>query len=189
MIGILKGLGMKVLAFDLYPNEKAADELGFSYTSLEALEENADLITLHCPLTPETQHIINSEAIERMKEGVMIVNTGRGGLIDTKALIRGLKKKKVGSAGLDVYEEEGEFFFEDLSETGIPDDVLARLLSFPNVLVTSHQAFLTHEALGSIAGTTLTNLDSYFENRELENEVCYRCDKENCRKKAKGRCF
>lgn len=189
MIGILKGLGMKVLAFDLYPNEKAAEEFDFSYTDLEILEAKSDLITLHCPLTPETQHIINSDAIERMKEGVMIVNTGRGGLIDTKALIKGLKKKKIGSAGLDVYEEEGEFFFEDLSETGIPDDVLARLLSFPNVLVTSHQAFLTHEALGSIADTTITNLDSYFEESRLENEVCYRCDKENCHRTREGRCF
>ena len=119
----------------------------------------------------------------------MIINTGRGELIDTSALIEGLKNGHVGSAGLDVYEEEGDYFFEDFSSSMVEDDVLARLLTFNNVLVTSHQAFFTEEAIRNIAETTYSNIDCYINGKDLENEICYQCDRENCRKKEKGRCF
>jgi len=133
--------------------------------------------------------LIDARAMARMKDGVMIINTGRGKLIDTKALIRALKKGKVGAAGLDVYEEESEYFFEDLSSQVIGDDVLARLLTFPNVLITSHQGFFTREALTHIARTTLRNVDDFLRGRSLENEICYRACKKGCRKKREGRCF
>ena len=135
----------------------------------------SDVISLHCPLTPETRYMINADTITALKEGVMLINTGRGQLIDTKALVEGLKSGKVGAAGLDVYEEESEYFFEDRSAEMIADDVLARLLTFPNVLVTSHQGFFTAEALENIARTTLNNLKAYFEDGALTNEICYRC--------------
>lgn len=189
MIGILKGLGMHVLAYDYYPRPELAERVGFRYADLDELYRNSDIVSLHCPLTPETYHIIGKEAIRLMKDGVMIVNTGRGGLIDTAALIEGLKSKKIGSAGLDVYEEEGDYFFKDLSSEGIGDDVLARLLSFPNVLVTSHQAFLTHEALSNIAETTLENIRAFAAGEALPNEICYQCDKKECAKEKYGRCF
>lgn len=133
--------------------------------------------------------MINSESLAQMKEGVMIINTGRGGLIDTQALIDALKGLKVGSAGLDVYEEEDEYFFEDFSNEVISDDMLARLLSFPNVLVTAHQAFFTKEALTNIAETTPGNLADSFEGRKLENEICYQCEKRPCRRDKGGKCF
>ena len=172
LIKIARGFDMNVLAFDKYPNEKASKELGFRYVELDELYSHSDIISLHCPLTSENYHLVNEESITKMKEGIMIINTGRGQLIDTKALIRGLKSKKVGSAGLDVYEEENDYFFEDLSDSFIDDDTLSRLLTFPNVLITSHQAFLTQEALANIAETTLENVSDFVEGRELKNEVC-----------------
>ena len=140
-------------------------------------------------MTKETHHMVNAETIAKMKEGVMIINTGRGQLIDTKALIEGLKNRHVGAAGLDVYEEESEYFFEDFSTQGLDDDVLARMLTFPNVLITSHQAFFTREALSNIADTTFTNIKLFFEKNELPNEICYHCQTGDCAKKKNGRCF
>ncbi|WP_028972783.1 2-hydroxyacid dehydrogenase [Spirochaeta cellobiosiphila] len=189
MIGLLKGFGMNIVAYDPYPNEQASQELGFTYKSLDELFQSADIISLHCPLTPETQYIIGAHAISQMKQGVIIINTGRGGLIDSKALVDGLKNRKIGAAGLDVYEEEGDYFFEDMSIEGITDDTLARLLSFPNVLITSHQAFLTHEALNNIAETSLDNVKAYLAGEKLVNEVCYRCSSPECAKDSTGRCF
>ncbi len=191
MIAILKGFGMKVLAYDPFPDHAHAREAGFSYTDLDTLYRESDVITLHCPLTPDNRHMINAGSIGKMKDGVMIVNTSRGGLIETRDLIRGLKSRKIGSAGLDVYEEESEYFFEDFSAQIVEDDTLARLLTFPNVLVTSHQAFFTREALTNIADTTLSNVQEYFEGRKLTNEICYRCGQETdrCDRTKTGRCF
>lgn len=191
MINILKGFGMKILAFDAYPNQEYADKTGFTYTDLDTLYRESDVITLHCPLTKETEYIINSGSIEKMKDGVMIINTSRGKLIDTRALIQGLKRRKVGFAGLDVYEEESDYFFEDFSNTVVDDDVLARLQTFPNVLITSHQAFFTREALYNIAQTTVQNVDDFFAGRDLKNEICYQCGQatSNCAKVKNGKCF
>ncbi|HSV43683.1 MAG TPA: 2-hydroxyacid dehydrogenase [Candidatus Bathyarchaeia archaeon] len=188
VIAILKGLGMKVLAYDSYPEKDFAAQAGFDYVGLDELYQQSDVITLHCPLTPETHYLINAYSIRKMKPGVMLINTGRGGLINTKDLIDGLKDRTIGAAGLDVYEEEGDYFFEDFSFTVIDDDVLARLLTFPNVLVTSHQAFFTTEALTNIARTTLENVQEFFDGGYLRNEVCYRCDG-GCKKKQQKRCF
>lgn len=174
LIGILKGLGMNVLANDLYPDYAFAEEYKIRYTSLDELYEKSDIISLHCPLTPETRYLINEGSICKMKDNVMIVNTGRGQLIQTNALIEGLKTKKIGSAGLDVYEEEGDYFYEDKSDKIINDDVLARLLSFNNVIVTSHQAFFTKEAMQNIAETTLQNIRDFIDHRSLVNEVVYK---------------
>lgn len=174
LIRILKGFGMNILANDLYPDYKFAQEMGITYTSLDELYHNADIISLHCPLTDETKYIINAESISKMKDGVMLINTGRGMLIHTNDLIEGLKNKKIGSAGLDVYEEESEYFYEDKSDKIIDDDALARLLSFNNVVVTSHQAFFTHEAMQNIAETTLQNIQDFINNKELINEVKYK---------------
>ncbi len=171
MIGVLKGLGTKVIAYDVYPNAQAADELGFTYVTLDELYAQSDIITLHCPLTKETEYLICDKSIEKMKDGVMIINTGRGKLINTRHLIDGLVSLKVGYAGLDVYEEEGNYFYEDKSDEVMSDDVLARLLSFSNVIVTSHQAFFTNEAMSNIATTTLGNIQSFFNGEELVNEV------------------
>ncbi len=171
LIHILKGFGMHVLAYDLFPDEKYAREEGFSYVSLDELYRQSDIISLHCPLTEETRYMINKASIAKMKEGVMIINTGRGQLIHTNDLIEGLKEKKIAAAGLDVYEEEGEYFYEDKSDKIIDDDVLARLLSFNNVIVTSHQAFFTKEAMQNIAETTLQNIKDFFEYHTLVNEV------------------
>ena len=142
---------------------------------LDTLYRESDIISLHCPLTKDTYHLINETSIAKMKHGIMIINTGRGMLIDSKALIEGLKTGKVGFAGLDVYEEESDYFFEDFSNKVITDDVLARLLSFNNVMVTSHQGFFTQEALQSIATTTLENIRDFFVEHKLPNEVCYKC--------------
>lgn len=174
LIRILKGFGMNILANDLYPDYKFAQEVGITYTSLNELYHNADIISLHCPLTDETKYIINADSISKMKDGVMLINTGRGMLIHTNDLIEGLKNKKIGTAGLDVYEEESEYFYEDKSDKIIDDDVLARLLSFNNVVVTSHQAFFTHEAMQNIAETTLQNIQDFINNKELVNEVKYK---------------
>ncbi len=171
LIKILKGLGMRILAYDLYPDHKFAEEEGIAYTTLDELYRESDIISLHCPLTDQTRYIINEDSIDKMKDGVMIINTGRGQLIHTNALIEGLKEKKISAAGLDVYEEEGDYFYEDKSDKIIDDDVLARLLSFNNVIVTSHQAFFTKEAMHNIAETTLQNIEDFRQNRPLVNEV------------------
>lgn len=171
LIRMLKGFGMRILAYDLYPDMKFAEEESFSYVSLDELYRESDIISLHCPLTDQTKYMIDKNSIDKMKEGVMIINTGRGQLINTNDLIEGLKEKKIMAAGLDVYEEEGEYFYEDKSDKIIDDDVLARLLSFNNVIVTSHQAFFTKEALHNIAETTLQNIDDFRCHRPLVNEV------------------
>ena len=162
---------MHILAYDVYPDYKFAEEEGITYTTLDELYKNSDIISLHCPLTEQTRYIINDDSIAKMKDGVMIINTGRGQLIHTNALIEGLKEKKISAAGLDVYEEEGDYFYEDKSDKIIDDDVLARLLSFNNVIVTSHQAFFTKEAMHNIAETTLQNIEDFRQNRPLVNEV------------------
>ncbi len=180
LIAILRGLGMRVLAQDLYPDTKAAAELGYTYTDLPTIYREADIISLHCPLTPESTYMINKDSIAMMKDGVMLINTGRGKLVNSKDLIDGLKSHKIGYAGLDVYEEEASCFFEDFSTEIIADDVLSRLLTFPNVLVTSHQAFFTQEAIAAIAETTLENIRLFFSNNELPNEICAKCDKSAC---------
>ncbi len=157
---IAAGFGCRILAHDPYPSEEVR-ELGARYVELDELFGQADIIALHLPLTPETHHLIDGDAVSRMKEGVMLINTSRGGLVDTRAVIEGLKSGRIGSLGLDVYEEEEDLFFEDLSGTVIQDDVFARLLTFPNVLVTGHQGFFTREALAAIAGTTLGNATAF----------------------------
>lgn len=169
VVGILKGFGMKVLGYDI--DKSQVERSGCLYADLPALYKESDIITLHCPLTPENLHMINRHSIAQMKEGVMLINTGRGGLIDTSALIAALKSKKIGAAGLDVYEEENKYFYEDLSSSFIPDDILARLQTFPNVLITSHQAFFTQEAMQNIALTTLENIKAYCGGKPLINEI------------------
>lgn len=171
LIITLRAMGMHVLAYDIYPDAEFAEQYGIIYTTLDEIYQNADIISLHAPLTKETEYMINHDSISKMKDGVMIINTGRGKLIDTKALIRGLKNKKIGSAGLDVYEEEGDYFYEDRSDVVMNDDTLARLLSFNNVVVTSHQAFFTKEALSNIAQTTLQNIQDFVDGKPLVNEV------------------
>ena len=171
LIKILKGFGMNILAYDLYPDLKFADEYDVKIVSLDELYEGSDIISLHCPLTEETKFIINSESITKMKYGVMIINTGRGKLIKTEDLIDGLRSHQVGAAGLDVYEEEANYFYEDRSDKMIDDDKLALLLMMPNVIVTSHQAFFTREATQNIAVTTLQNILDFTEGKELVNEV------------------
>ena len=171
LVRMLSGFGMTILGYDPYPDEEFALVNAMQYVSLDELFQRSDIITLHCPLTPETRYVINAESIAKMKDGVMIVNTGRGQLIDTNALIEGLKSRKIGSAALDVYEEEGNYFYEDTSDAVIVDDTLARLLSFNNVYVTSHQAFFTREALHNIANTTLRNVKDFVEGKSLINEV------------------
>jgi D-lactate dehydrogenase len=188
LISILKGFGMKVLAYDAFPDQTFAQENGVIYTDLGVLCRGSDLISLHCPLTVKTHHLVNAAMIDGMKDGVVIINTGRGELVDTQALIDGLKSGKVGAAGLDVYEEESEYFFEDFSSSVISDDMLARLLSFPNVLVTAHQGFFTHEAMQNIAQTALSNIRDFFFGGYMPNEICYRCNK-SCLKKENKRCF
>ena len=168
---ILKSMGINVLAYDLYPDMEFAEKNGIRYASLDELYQNSDIISLHCPLTKETEYLINEDSIAKMKEGLMIINTGRGKLINTKDLIDGLKNKKIGSAGLDVYEEESDYFYEDHSDIVIDDDILARLLTFNNVIVTSHQAFFTKEALSEIARITLQNIQDFFDGKPLVNEV------------------
>lgn len=171
LVRMLSGFGMTILGYDPYPDEEFALVNAMQYVTLDELFQRSDIITLHCPLTPETRYVINAESIAKMKDGVMIVNTGRGQLIDTNALIEGLKSRKIGSAALDVYEEEGNYFYEDTSDAIIVDDTLARLLSFNNVYVTSHQAFFTREALHNIANTTLQNVKDFVEGKSLINEV------------------
>lgn len=167
---ILKGFGCRILGYDI-AEDKDAKQIGVEYVSLTELLGTSDIISLHCPLTPQTHHIINKDTISQMKKGVMIINTGRGALIDAKAAIRGLKNEQIGYMGLDVYEEEADLFFEDLSEKVIKDDVFMRLLTFPNVLITGHQAFFTQNAMHNIAETTLQNIHEYEQKRPLTNQV------------------
>ena len=186
-INICRGFGMNVLAYDLFP-KKDSD---INYVSLDELLEKSDIISLHCPLTDETRHMINADAIRKMKKGVYIINTSRGALIDAEALLEGIKERKIGAACLDVYEEESDIFFEDRSGHIMNDELLARLISMPNVMITSHQAFLTEEALNNIAETTVNNILSWYKNDgACENELCYRCGKvEDCRIARKQKCF
>jgi len=168
MARICKGFGMKVIAYDLFPN-KSLDFL--EYVSLDELLAQSDLISLHCPLSPETRHIINAESIAKMKDGVILVNTSRGGLINTQDLIAGIRDHKFFAVGLDVYEEETDFVYEDMSERILQSSTVQRLLSFPNVMLTSHQGFLTEEALTNIAETTLDNAKAFMNGETLTNEV------------------
>lgn len=185
-IDICKGFGMNILAYDPFPIK----DLDIHYVSFEELCRESDIISLHCPLTKDTFHMINDKTIQLMKQGVYIINTSRGALIQAEDLLNAIKDEKIGGACLDVYEEETELFYEDMSYAIIQDDVLSRLISMPNVLVTSHQAFFTKEALYNIAETTLTNLRDYFDGKVLENEICYQCTKgENCPRDKNQRCF
>lgn len=170
MANILKGFGCRILAYDPCPSF-TYEEHGVHYVSLSELISHSDIITLHCPLTPNTYHLIDESALSQMKNGVMLINTSRGSVIKTKAILNGLKSGKIGALGLDVYEEESEIFFEDFSDIGIGDDTLARLLTFPNVLITSHQAFFTKEAMESIAHTTLSNISELEYSACCENEI------------------
>ena len=185
-INICRGFGMNVIAYDKFP---AADS-GIEYVSLDELWARSDIISLHCPLTDENRHMIDSSTIEKMKKGVVLINTSRGALIDSEALLEGIKQRKIGAACLDVYEEESNVFFHDYSNHIVNDDVLARLISMPNVIVTSHQAFLTAEALNNIADTTLSNIREFFETGRCANEVCYKCGKiADCRQLHDQKCF
>lgn len=167
---IMQGIGCNVIAYDPHPAPTLAAQ-GISYLPLDKVWPQADIISLHCPLVPENQHLINAASINKMKDGVMLINTGRGGLIDTRAAIAGLKAKKIGYLGLDVYEEEAALFFEDNSNQLLQDDVFARLLTFPNVVITGHQAFFTREALTAISEITLNNI-SHFELGDIDRVFC-----------------
>lgn len=185
-IDICKGFGMNVIAYDKYPAENS----GINYVTLDEIYEKSDIISFHCPLTEETHHMVDGSAVEKMKKGVIIINTSRGALIDAEVLLEGIKSRKLGGACLDVYEEEADVFFEDFSGHIVEDDTLARLISMPNVIVTSHQAFLTEEALDNIADTTTDNILEFFKGGASVNELCYHCGKiEECRKSRQGKCF
>ncbi len=171
---ILTGFGCHVIAFDLKPDEECT-RMGVRYVSMDQLLGVSDIVSLHLPLNPKTKHLINKESIEKMQDGAILINTSRGALIDTQAVIDALKDRKIGSLGLDVYEEEGDLFFEDLSEEVITDDTFARLLTFPNVLITGHQAFFTRDALEAIAETTLNNVTA-FEKGEIPKENIVRSE-------------
>ena len=186
-IDICRGFGMKVLAYDKFPAEGLDNGDTVRYVTLDELFAGSDIISLHCPLTEETYHIIDESALEKCRRGVVILNTSRGALVDAEALLNGIKSRKVGAACLDVYEEESELFFEDFSGHIIEDDILARLISMPNVIVSSHQAFLTEEALSNIAETTVDNIMDFFERGQCPNELCYRGEgAEDCKS---GKCF
>jgi D-lactate dehydrogenase len=167
---VLSGIAKKIIAYDPYP-VKDKEGLDFEYVSLDNLYKEADIISLHCPLSPESKHIINSDSISKMKERVVIINTSRGGLIDTEAVIGGLKSGKISALGIDVYEEEGDLFFEDMSDTVIQDDTLMRLMTFPNVLVTGHQAFFTERAMRDIVSSTYENLKSFLEKNPIPKNL------------------
>lgn len=171
-INICKGFGMNVLAYDKYPSYEICDST-VKYVTLDVLFEKSDIISLHCPLTPETHHLINEQSIKQCKNGFILINTSRGALVDSESLLDGIKSRKVGAACLDVYEEESDVFFEDNSGHIIEDDVLARLITMPNVIVTSHQAFLTEEALSNIAEVTVKNIIAFFNGENCENRVAY----------------
>lgn len=186
-IDICRGFGMKVLAYDKFPAEGLDNGDTIRYTELDELFKNSDIISLHCPLNEETYHVIDEKSIAKCKRGVVIINTSRGALVDAEALLSGIKSRQVGAACLDVYEEESDIFFEDFSGHIIEDDTLARLISMPNVIVTSHQAFLTEEALSNIAEATVNNICELTEMGECPNELCFRCGSaEDCKS---GKCF
>ena len=168
--GLFTGFGAKILGYDLYQTP-AFTEIGGKYVELDTLFAESDIISLHCPLTPQTFHLISGESIPKMKKGVMIINTSRGALVDGSAVIEGLKSEQIGSLGLDVYEQEADLFYENLSERIIHDDVLQRLVTFPNVIVTSHQAYFTDTALENISNTTIANLTAFEHGEALVNEV------------------
>lgn len=183
-IDICKGFGMNVIAYDKYQSEN------INYVSLEYLLSNSDIISLHCPLTEDTYHLINSETINLMKNKPIIINTSRGGLINTKDLISAIKTKQISGACLDVYEEESNIFFKDYSSEIIEDETLLELIALPNVIVTSHQAYLTKEALNNIAQTTIRNINDYINSGYGENELCYGCGKvDECMKNRNKKCF
>jgi D-lactate dehydrogenase len=176
---------MKTIAYDPYPVEST----DFEYVSLNELFETSDVVSLHCPLTPETKHIVNADSLARMHSESLLINTSRGALVDTPALIDALRSSSIGGAGLDVYEEEEEYFFEDFSNEVLVDDDLARLLSFPNVLITSHQGFFTREAMQEIAAVTMKNIHAFETDKLLDNEICYRCGAACNKKAGQKRCF
>lgn len=167
---IMQGFGCKVLAFDKYPSDELKNQ-GVEYTPLDKLFQLSDIVSLHCPLTPETHHIINEQSLEIMKPNAMLINTSRGALVDTKAVVNALKHRRLGYLGIDVYEQEENLFFKNLSERIIEDDVIARLMTFPNVLITAHQAFFTENALTQIAQTTLKNISDFDQKLQLKNLV------------------
>ncbi|MBR4889086.1 MAG: 2-hydroxyacid dehydrogenase [Clostridia bacterium] len=186
-IDICRGFGMRVLAYDKFPAPGLDNGDTVRYVSLDELLAGSDIISLHCPLTEETDHIIDAGALAKCRRGVVILNTSRGALVDAEALLAGIKSRQVGAACLDVYEEESDLFFEDNSGHILEDDTLARLISMPNVIVTSHQAFLTEEALSNIAETTVQNLLDLQEKGRCANELCWRCGSaEDCKD---GKCF
>lgn len=172
-IDIAKGFGMKVLAYDKYPSKELQADPNVKYVPLDQLFKNSDILSLHCPLTEETHHIISENTLELCKQGVILINTSRGALVDTEALLNAIKERKVGAACLDVYEEEADLFFEDNSNHIVEDDNLARLITMPNVIVTSHQAFLTQEALETIAKTTVENIVEIVNTNHCKNELSY----------------
>ena len=185
-VDICRGFGMNVIAYDKYPIKDSDIE----YVSIDDIWEKSDIISFHCPLTDENRHMVNADTIEKMKKGVVLLNTSRGALIDSAALLDGIKQRRIGAACLDVYEEDSDVFFHDFSGHIVEDDTLARLISMPNVIVTSHQAFLTNEALENIADTTFSNIEEFFENDSCSNEVCYNCEIiGNCPQEHKGKCF
>ena len=186
-LDICRGFGMNILAYDKYPVPGLDNGDTIRYVGLDELFANSDILSLHCPLTEDTYHIIDETSLGKCKRGVVIINTSRGALVDAEALLAAIKSRKVGAACLDVYEEESDFFFEDYSGHILDDDTLARLISMPNVIVTSHQAFLTEEALTNIAATTIRNLLDLFETGECPNELCHRAgDTQDCKT---GKCF
>lgn len=186
-INIALGYGMKVIAYDKFPS----DIKNITYVTLDELFKQSDIISLHCPLTNESEHMIDKEAFNKMKKGVTIINTSRGALIDSEALLEAIKNRKVGSALLDVYEEESDIFYNDHSNHIMNDNLLLQLIAMPNVIITSHQGFLTHEALNNIAETTLKNINNhYFTNEFNENELCYKCENiNNCKTNRNKKCF
>ena len=184
-LSICKGFGMKTIAYDPFPIENP----DFEYVSLDDLFKMSDIVSLHCPLTPETKYIINADNLAKMKPESLLINTSRGALVDTHSLINALRSSIIGGAGLDVYEEEEEYFFEDFSNEVLQDDDLARLLSFPNVLITSHQGFFTREAIHEIASVTIQNIHAFETNNPLTNEICYKCNPTCTKPKNQKRCF
>ncbi|MGI6770332.1 MAG: 2-hydroxyacid dehydrogenase [Bacilli bacterium] len=176
-VKICQGFGANVLAYDPFPNP----DLKVDYVDLDTLYQQADIISIHCPLTKANYHLINENSIRKMKKGVYIINTSRGGLIDSEALLKGLRDFQIGGAGLDVFEEEKDFFYEDLSMALMRDEILTQLISLPNVIITSHQAYFTKEALEQIAKTTLSNIEQALVHHKYTNEICYFCEK-------KGQC-
>ena len=187
LIDICRGFGMKILAYDKFPVRELQRDGTVRYVDTDELFAQSDIISLHCPLTEDTYHMIDAAALEKCKKGVILINTSRGALVDAEALLNGIKSRRVGAACLDVYEEESDLFFEDNSGHIMEDDTLARLISMPNVIVTSHQAFLTVEALENIAETTVTNIVGFLKNDQCPNELCYRFDDvADCKD---GKCF